>query len=60
MKVIGGILRHLCEQVTTLTDWILLRCLFLANEVDHPPANPPDMVFMVLRNSEGFARLMSV
>jgi len=50
VKVIGGIHRLLWERVTKLTDWMLLRCLFLAKEVDPQPTNPPDMLFMVTRS----------
>jgi len=43
-----------------LTNWMLLRCLFLADEVDPPPAKPPDMVFIVLSNWGGSVQFISV
>jgi len=43
-----------------LTDCILLTCFFLVEEVDPPPANPPNMVFIVSRSREGSVGTISV
>jgi len=43
-----------------LIDLMLWRCFFLADEVEPPPANPPDMVFMVSCSWGGSEWLMLV
>ena len=60
VNMIGGIRRRLCVQVTALMDWMLLRCLFLADVVASPPAKPPNMVFIVPHSGGRSTGLMLV
>ena len=46
--MMGGILLIVLPD-TACTDWTALRCLFLDEDDLPPPANPPDIVLIVLR-----------
>jgi len=53
----GGILLIVLPD-TACTDWTTLRCFFLEEDDLPPPANPPDMVLIVLRRGGlSFVRL---